>query len=148
MAKPFHFKLEKVLEYRRQVEDQARMAVAAAERALATQTAVVEDLRQKLLEHDRTGAERKGEFTAHDLWLHRLYEQRLEQDLTEAREVQARLALKLQNCRNEAVQRSTERKLLEKLKEKQAKRHTLHEELTEQKEFDETSALRHEHKTF
>ncbi len=147
MPKPFRFKLEKVLEYRRQVEDQARMAVATAERELNVQTAKANDLRRKLIEHDQMGAERKGEFNAHDLWLHRLYEQRLEQDLALALEEQARLALKLQQCRNEAIRRSTERKLLEKLKEKQAKRHTLHEELSEQKEFDENSALRHKPET-
>lgn len=147
MPKPFRFKLEKVLEYRRQVEDQAKMALIQAEREHREQSEKVEDLRRQLLEHDQRGAERQGEYTVHDLWLHRLYEQRLEQDLADARAEQARLALKLQMCRQEAVQRSTERKLLEKLKEKQAKRHTVHEQLNEQKEYDEIAAIRHKPET-
>ncbi len=142
MPKPFVFRLEKVLEYRRQLEDQARMALAQAQANHQAQEAVVLDIETRLAAHVDKGFGPKA--TQPDIWLWMQYRQALERDLTAAKTELQRLALILQNCRQQAVLRSREKKLLEKLKDRQARKHHVAENLAEQKEFDEMSTLRHE----
>ncbi|MGE4552970.1 MAG: flagellar export protein FliJ [Desulfovibrionaceae bacterium] len=141
MAKPFRFRLDKVLDYRRQLEDQAKLDLAEAQRLHDRQAARTLEVENALKRHLRKQWAENA--TAGELWLWRQYKAALEQDLVDARAELARLALKLQKCRQDLVQRSKERKLLETLKDKQAKRHTHEEGLREQKEYDELAALRH-----
>jgi flagellar FliJ protein len=49
----------------------------------------------------------------------------------------------LQTKRLEAVLRSKEKKILEKLQERQARKHHVAENLSEQKEYDEMATLRY-----
>jgi len=142
MPKPFVFRLEKVLDYRRQLEDQARMALASAQARHKAQEEVLRDVETRLAAHLDRGFGAKA--TQADIWLWMQYRQALDRDLIAARAELQRLALILQNCRQEAVLRSREKKLLEKLKDRQAKKHHVAENLAEQKEFDEMSTLRHE----
>ncbi len=51
MAKPFQFKLEKVLDYRGQLEEQAKGVLASAQEAYDTQAAVVENLTNQMAAH-------------------------------------------------------------------------------------------------
>ncbi|MHC1699483.1 MAG: flagellar export protein FliJ [Humidesulfovibrio sp.] len=144
MPKPFVFRLEKVLEYRRQLEDQARMALAQATARHKAQEAVLLDVQTRLAGHLDRGFGAKA--SQADIWLWMQYRQALERDLAAAKAELQRLALILQNCRQEAVLRSREKKLLEKLKQRQAKKHHVAENLAEQKEFDEMATLRYEPK--
>jgi len=144
MAKPFVFRLEKVLEYRRQLEDQARMALAQALARHKAQEEVLRDVETRMAQHLERGF--GAQATQADIWLWMQYRQALERDLAAAKAELQRLALILQTCRQEAVLRSREKKLLEKLKDRQAKKHHVAENLAEQKEFDEMSTLRYEPK--
>lgn len=141
MAKPFDFRLQKVLEYRQQLEDQARMALAEAQAQHAAQEAVVRDLETRLAAHIDQGFGDKA--TEADIWLWMRYREALERDLTDARGTLERLAFVLHTKRQEAVLRSREKKLLEKLKERQARKHHVAETLAEQKEYDEMATLRY-----
>ena len=143
MAPPFHFKLEKVLEFRRSKEDQARLALAQAQKAHERQQEVLQGIKATLEEHLRKWEEKES-FTMPELWLQEQYTRRLEQDIIEADAELQQLALKLQRCRQEALNRSRDRKLLEKLKDRQAEKHHAEEQHKEQKEFDEASAVRYE----
>lgn len=145
MAKPFVFRLEKVLEYRLQLEEQAKLALARALTEHAKGEQAVRELELRLEEHLRKAY--AGDMSTNDLWLWRQYRQALEQDLVSARAELARLALKLQKARQDAVSRSKDRKLLEKLKEQQAGKHHEEQALREHKESDEMAALRHERPT-
>ena len=144
MGKPFVFRLEKVLEYRRQLEDQARMTLASAQARHKAQEEVLRDVETRLADHVERGFGAKA--TQADIWLWMQYRQALDRDLAAAREELDRLARYLQICRQEAVLRSREKKLLEKLKDRQAKKHHVAENLAEQKEFDEMATLRYEPK--
>ncbi|MDO9631742.1 MAG: flagellar export protein FliJ [Humidesulfovibrio sp.] len=144
MGKPFVFRLEKVLEYRRQLEDQARMALANAQARHKAQEEVLKDVETRLAEHVDRGFGATA--TQADIWLWMQYRQALERDFVAAKVELQRLALILQTRRQEAVLRSREKKLLEKLKDRQAKKHNVAENLAEQKEFDEMSTLRYEPK--
>ena len=144
MPKPFVFRLEKVLEYRRQLEDQARMALAHAKAQHDSQQQIVADTNMRLTAHMERGFGRRA--TQADIWLWTQYREALDKDLATAKAELERLASILQTRREEAVLRSRERKLLEKLKDRQAKKHHVQESQREQKEFDEMATIRHKPK--
>ncbi len=146
MPKSFIFKLEKVLDYRRQLEDEAVALLADAQAKFDISEQKKNDLESRLRRHQREGLKPDG--TADDIWLWQKYKDGLDMDLSRAKVELSRLALKLQKCRQDAVERSKDRKLLEKLKEKQSTRHHHEENLKEQKESEELAALRHEIKDF
>ncbi len=139
MPKPFHFKLEKVLDFRKQAEEQARQALADAQRLHLEQEEVVSSVKRKLAEHQ---AKEYEKLSAADLWLWRQYNEALKSDLTTAENRLKQLALNLQKARMIAVEKSKERKLLEKLKENQAEKYYEEESLKEQKEYDEMATIR------
>lgn len=139
---PFRFKLEKVLDFRRQAEDQAKMALASARRKLA-------ESRERLAALEREREEREaayaqlGDLSAADLWLWRRYRERLVLDIGQA---VARIKLdetNVERARLDLVARATDRKLLEKLKQQQATRHVRDDHAQEQKDYDELSTIRH-----
>jgi len=141
MGKPFVFRLEKVLEYRQQLEEQARLALAQAQARHDSQQQIIVDISTRLAAHNERGFGSSA--TQSDIWLWTQYREALEKDLVSARAELERLASILQTCRQEAVLRSREKKLLEKLKDRQAKKHHVQENQREQKEFDEMATIRH-----
>lgn len=146
MPKPFRFKLQKVLDFRARREDEAKAVLAKARADHDRQSDAVAGIERTLGEHVRKGFGDKAE--AGEVWLWRQYREGLEKDLARGREELARLALILQKCRNDAIKRSRDRKLLDKLKEHQAEKHRDEENRREQKETDEMAAIRHQHEDF
>jgi flagellar FliJ protein len=142
MPKPFRFKLDKVLDYREQLEEQAKGALARAKAARDAQAEKLAGLEARLAAHLDTEAESRR--SANDMWLWRQYKDALSQDISIARVELNSLELKLQRSRTEAVERSRDKKLLEKLKQTQAKRHHDQENAREEKENDEMSTIRFE----
>lgn len=142
MPRAFRFSLQKVLEYRVQLEDQAKLALAKARQALQEQSARVRGIDERLARHHRDMAEVDGKSAA-DIWLMRNFAKRLTQDLHLARAEEARLAGLAKARAEELAQKATERKLLEKLKETQAKRHESEENRKEQAGFDEMATIRY-----
>jgi len=142
MPKPFKFKLDKVLDYREQLEEQAKAALASARAARDAQANMVAGFEERLATHlAREGESRKS---SNDMWLWRQYKEALEQDISIARIKLNSLELKLQQCRTQAVERAREKKLLEKLKSTQAKKHHDEESAREEKENDEMATIRYE----
>ncbi len=144
MARRFIFSLEKVLDYRAQLEEQARLQLAVAQRAYQEQVARVSGLREALARHERSLNADDGPLSAADIWLWRNYKERLFQDLAKAEATMLDCAKELNKCRREAIVRSKDRKLLEKLKTRQAIRHAEEHKLAEQKEHDEMATLRYQ----
>lgn len=138
---PFRFRLEQVLDYRKRLEEEAMQALAEAvmrrdalqERIEAIQK---EQIRQQVhLFHAENllPAER---------WLLQNYLEALRVDLETTREQLVPAEEEVDRCRVELVEKSQERSLLDKLKEKQAEKHAALERQREQREFDETATLR------
>ena len=142
MARPFLFKLEKILEYRRQLEDQAKLALSQAKQDMLAQAARVEaldrDLEACLLEMSRL-----KQMTPAELWLWSGWRKCLELDKKQAQAKLIKLQQLAEARRLELVAKSTDRKLLEKLRAKQAEKHGQEEQRKEQKEFDEAATLRY-----
>ncbi len=142
MPRPFRFSLQRVLEYRLQLEERAKIALATAKRNYEAQVAIVEGLRQDIAPHETSLY--KEEPTAANMWLWRAYGERLQEDRKRAEARMLALARDLNQARREAVTKARERKLLERLKSNQALRHDQEQQLMEQKEFDEMATLRHQ----
>lgn len=146
MARTFSFKLERILDLRAQLEDQARMMLARAQAAHDEQEKNLARLRETLRQHMEK--QRQARRSSGDLWLWENYRKALENDVAEAQVRLRELALNLQKARKEALDRSRDRKLLEKLKETQARKHDEEENMREQKENDEMATLRRKPSTF
>ena len=144
MAKPFSFKLQSVLEYRGQMEDQAKLVLAESKRRYTSQVSLVKNIETRI---DETEAEYRSrvELSAAEVWLWQAGRESLNRDLDEAQVTLQQLAKELQQARSHAIERSKERKLLEKLKDNQAEQHVKEDALAQQKELDETAALRFKH---
>lgn len=142
MASPFVFRLEKILDYRTQLEDQARLALSKARQDLQDQVARVE-----VLERDLAAClaemSRLKQMTQPELWLWSGWRKRLELDKKEAQAKRTHLERLVEERRIELVNASKDRKLLEKLRAKQAEKHGQEEQRKEQNAFDETATLRH-----
>jgi len=142
MARTFHFKLERILEYRRQLEDQAKLALSLTRKKISEQNQILEDLHRDLdaclLEMSRS-----RQMTQSELWLWTGWRRRLELDKNQAQAKLTELRQLAEARRLELVARARDRKLLEKLRAKQAEKHVQEEQRKEQKEFDETGTLRY-----
>lgn len=147
MPRPFRFNLQKVLDYRSQLEDQAKLALAKAQQAHQRQVKLIAEINRNLVEHLESMAH-ATDLTAADIWLSRNYANRLAGDLFQARQREAQLAQDVRTRRLELVEKAKERKLLEKLKETQAIRHEREENRKEQAEFDEMATLRYQAPAF
>ncbi len=139
----FRFGLEKVLDYRVQREEQAKMELARALAEHFVREKAVRALRESMAAHMRA-LEEKKDLTVADIWLWRTYGRRLEQDTAVAEVALRRAAEEVSRRRGVVIARSTERKLLEKLKSKQAVRYVREQGLKEQKQHDEMAVIRHE----
>lgn len=147
MPRPFRFSLERVLDLRRQQEEQAHIQLAQAERQLQQQRAEADRLESEL---SRAGGELTGrrELAPDELWLWRSYQERILLEIHRAEQAWQELASKVNECRKQALERSKERRKLEKLKENQAQEHKLREEYQEQQVLDEMATLRHTKRFF
>ncbi len=139
----FRFGLEKILDYRVQLEEQAKMELAKALTVHVAREKAVTGLKAAMAKH-MTALEAKKDLTVADIWLWRAYGKRLEQDMATAVVALRQAAEEVSRRRAVVLARSTERKLLEKLKAKQAARHAREEGLREQKQNDEMAVVRYD----
>lgn len=144
---PFTFRLQQILDYRGQLEDQARMEFAKAQSDYDTQAETVSALRETLAQNEARLYE-TATISPSEHWLIKNYVQRLTQDLGTEENTLLQLAQNLNRKRQNLVKRSQDKKLLDKLKEKQQKRHAHEERLKEQHQFDETATIRYKAETF
>ena len=142
MARPFIFGLEKILDYRTQLEDQAKLALSKARQDMQEQARRLEALDRDL---EACLAEMSGikQMTQPELWLWSGWRKRLELDKKEAQAKLAALKRMVEERRVDLVAKSKDRKLLEKLRAKQAEKHGQEEQRKEQNAFDETATLRY-----
>ena len=142
MARPFIFGLEKILDYRTQLEDQAKLALSKARQDMQEQALRVEALERDL---EACLAEMSGikQMTQPELWLWTGWRKRLELDKKEAQAKLEALKRLVEERRVDLVAKSKDRKLLEKLRAKQAEKHVQEEQRKEQNAFDETATLRY-----
>lgn len=142
----FKFRLQKVLDYRAQLEDQAKQALAGARLAREREEATLKALKAEYAEQ-RARMSASAAMTGAERWLAQSYMQALDFDIGASAARLARLWEEENECREKLVAAARERKLLEKLKAKQAIRYAEEEKLKEQRENDETATIRYQRQT-
>ncbi|SIO01104.1 flagellar export protein FliJ [Halodesulfovibrio marinisediminis] len=142
---PFKFKLQQVLEYRTQLEDQAKLVMAEVQRKYEKQVQRVDGLRESFAENQALMSSTSDPAQA---WIIRNFLQGVRQDISTAEHRLLTLAQELHSARQDLTEKSQEKKLLEKLKENQAKRHAHEEKTKEQQQLDETATLRFKAQAF
>ncbi len=138
---PFHFSLEQVLRYRQQLEEQAMLALAEA-RAARDKRRRERDECVAALAEQRVKLASAATLPAEERWLITGYIAGLTQDLEQARIDLIVLEEEMDRCRQALTQRSQDKKLLEKLKDRQAKRHAQTETYRDQKSYDDIATIR------
>lgn len=139
---PFKFRMQKVLEYREQLEEEAKVRLAECEARHRAAAEKLERIQAELA--GATDCVRGNMLMEHgERWLHEQYIKGLKSDLA-AQELQTRLlAQAVEEARKVVSERAIERKLLDKLKERQ-KKHYVHEETLRERRFnDEIATLRY-----
>ena len=137
----FNFSLEQVLRYRKQLEEQAMQVFSQAVRERDAH------LRKKL-ESESLLAEYRGKLAvpslldADERWLITGYVAALVHDIDRVRRDLAVLEEAVDKARADLTRKSQEKKLLERLKEKQAHRHQLAENHKEQQNYDDIATIR------
>ncbi|KAF1076850.1 flagellar export protein FliJ [Halodesulfovibrio sp. MK-HDV] len=142
---PFKFKLQQVLEYRTQLEDQAKLVLSEAQRKYEKQVRRVDGLRDSLADNLTLMSTTSDPAQT---WIIRNFLQGLRQDISTAEHRLLTIAQELHSARQDLTEKAQEKKLLEKLKENQAKRHAHEEKNKEQHQLDETATLRFKAQAF
>ena len=137
----FRFSLEQVLRYRKQLEEQAMQVFA--------QAVQVRDKRLREKEGYEAEAVQAREklanpalLDADERWLITGYVSALVYDIERARVDLLTLEENVDKARADLTQKAQEKKLLERLKEKQANRHRLAENHKEQQNYDDIATIR------
>ncbi|MFO7816701.1 MAG: flagellar export protein FliJ [Thermodesulfobacteriota bacterium] len=142
----FNFSLQRVLDFRKQKEEQAQMTLAASERRLKNEQARLGELQNEMRLCEAEYRNRRH-LSQGDLWLWGNYRLRLEAEINERESIIRRIEKKIKKQRKELVDRSKQRELLDKYKENQKKAFDYEQKQKEQKEFDETATTRFGYKT-
>lgn len=143
---PFRFRMQKVLDYRAQLEEEARVRLADAERRLRESRERLDAVLGELARAEEKA--RGGLLQSGERWLHEQYLRGLSNDRAQA-ELQCRMLAQLaEEARALLAARAMERKLLEKLKERQKIQYLHAERLQEQHFNDEISTLRYKAPAF
>ena len=135
--KRFEFKLERVLGYRGVREDQKKRLLAEAQRAIATQR---EQIRIIEVEINKQMAELRARSVENvdvkDVVARRLYTSYLQSAVVLANEALASLRGQVEARRQELVQASKEKKVLERVREKRFREHVYEMDREEQNFID------------
>ncbi len=139
---PFHFKMQKVLDYREQLEEEAKVDLAHKQKLLEEARELFERLRAELRQSEDRLFE-SALVPQQERWLLEQYVKGLKGDVAQAA-LQARMQEQLvDEARKLLAARAIERKLLDKLKERQKQQYLREEQLKEQRVNDETATLRY-----
>lgn len=139
---PFKFKLQKALDYREHLEEEAKMRLAAAEKNLRDSRKRRDAIQEEI---DRAEAKAASEpfMQSGERWLLDQYMKGLRADLAAA-EMDARMKEQIvAEARNVLAARAMDRKILDKLKERQNQQFIRQEQTMEQHFNDEIATLRH-----
>lgn len=139
--------MQKVLDYREQLEEEAKVRLATAERRLQEERKRLDGLRAEL---GRTEDRLRDNplMEAAERWLQEQYITGLRADVTAASLQTRMLAQMAEEARKLLAARAIDKKLLEKLKERQKKHYVREEQLQEQRFNDETATLRYKAPSF
>lgn len=139
----YEFSMEKVLKWREDIEKTNMESLAKIQNELRRQESILRDLMQ---EEKRVKANSPRYKDINQLKLQHLYIQKIEGEIQEQDDLIQETSGKLEDARQELIEAQKNRKIMEKLKERDmdAYRHSINS--AEQKELDEIAVLKHQNK--
>jgi len=137
----FRFKLQKVLEYREQLEDQAKVALARVQQMYIEEERRSEALRTLLTEQENK-LYSNVLLPAGERWVLEYFIRGVREDLQSSQMRLRTLAHMVAEAQKTLRERARDKKILEKLKARQRERYELEERYKEQRSYDETATLR------
>jgi flagellar FliJ protein len=144
---PFRFNMQKILDYREQREEEARVRLAAAQRQF-------DETRQRLaalqteLEEGEINLRESVFKDAAERWLREVYVKGLRGDITAAT-AQMRMQMQLvEEARKLTAACAIDKKIMEKLKWRKKQRYIHDEKMKEQHANDEAATLRYKAPSF
>ena len=137
----FRFSLEQVLQYRKQLEERAMQVFAQAMQARDRRLREKEALEAALAQARKTMADPTF-LDAGERWLLNNYMTALASDIKQAHSDLVTLDEAMDKARSDLTQKAQDKKLLERLKEKQASRHRVAENHKEQQSNDDIATIR------
>lgn len=141
MAK-FQFRLQRILDYREQIEEQAKMRLAKILSLISQKKEQINQYEQELEQISKMIS--MGNLSEHSLWLYKESEKNILLYIDQLKKELKDLSQKAEVLRQDLILKTIERKKLEKLKQKDYERFIYEEQKREQKEIDEISTLRYE----
>ncbi len=143
MRRNFIFSMQKVLDLREQQEEKAREALAQVRKMYQEQNQVVQEILEERVRARQSLGARK-DMTQADIWLYTRYRDRLNIDLVRAEQKLSELSSDISRKRQELIDISKKKKILEKLKHNRKAKFDHEQQQKEQKEFDEMAVLRYQ----
>ena len=139
---PFNFRMQKILDYREQLEEEAKVRFADAKNRLDIAQKAYDDV-QASLELAKQKARDNPLMSSAEFWINDQYIRGLQDDLTAAN-MQLQIAVQLKNEAQELLTiRAIDKKMLVKLKERQKAAWSKEERLKEQHFNDEIATIRY-----
>ncbi len=138
----FKFNMQKILDYRAQLEEEAKIKLAEAQRLYLHEESRMHTLKEQLaqMEADLYKSLDADHATR---WLLENYIKGLREDISQTTLRMRHLQELVSQCRTLVLMRAKDCKIMEKLKEKQQERYYAAEKEHERKVNDETATLRH-----
>ena len=141
MAK-FQFRLQRILDYREQIEEQAKMRLAKILSLISQKKEQINQYEQEFEQISKMIS--MGNLSENSLWLYKESEKNILLSIDQLKKELKDLSQKAEILRQDLILKTIERKKLEKLKQKDHERFIYEEQKREQKEIDEISTLRYE----
>lgn len=143
----FKFSLEKVLKYREQLENEAK-ALAAG---LQQKNQALKDRYAQLKQEERLQEQKLAATPfsqSGDRWLIDMYIKAIRQDIAQTQTDIAKTDAELEQAKRVLAEKSKDRKIMEKLKEKHFEQYKKEEQLKEQRNLDEIANIRFKAQTY
>lgn len=141
--KRFTFALQPVLDHRKRIEDEKQLVVAVRKRALDEAERELARLNDEFRKHSTMLREGHKKLETRDLQCIYAHLQFIDRCIVAQIRIVAERRVALDRARNELLEASKEKKVVEKLKERRRQTYVLEEQRVDQKELDDSNARRH-----
>ncbi len=141
--KKFSFALQPVLDHRKRIEDEKQLVVATRKRALDEAEAELKRLNDEFRRHAALLRDGHKKLETRELQSIYAHLQFLDRCIVAQIKIVAERRVALDRARNELLEASKEKKVVEKLKERRREAFVIEEQRVEQKEIDDGNARRH-----
>ncbi len=138
--KSYKFSMESILNLRENKEKNTMENLAKVQNQLEIQKDILNDL---IMEEEKIKSNCTKFKDIHELRHHNLYKEEVEEKISKQDELIDKTNIKLEEVRRELIEAQKERKIMEKLKEKDMDNYINNMKHIEQKELDEIAVLKY-----